>query len=115
VRNGLRLLLAALFLIILASFYHGAIADLFVMTSEDEARFYRLGLFWASVIGGYGVVLAAFGLARPDDPRDVRIRLLPLFLMVMGVMTIYFYLLAAAFQEPPPEHRRLRPGESITI
>ncbi len=114
VRNGLRLLLASLLLIILASFYHAALADLLSWSDRAEARFYQLGIFWAAALGGYGVVLAAFGLVLPGDPRDARVRVLPVFFLIIGVVSLFFYLFAASLNEPPrPE--RLEPGETITI
>jgi hypothetical protein len=114
VRNGLRLVLAALLLIILASFYHGSLADLFSWSVASEARFFKLGIFWAAALGGYGVVLAVFGLVLPGDPRDLRVRVLPVFFLIIAVISLYFYLLTSSFnEEPRPE--RLKPGETITI
>lgn len=114
VRNGLRLILVALLLIVLASFYHVGIADLFSLSDNAEMRLYRLGIFWAAAFGGYGVVLAAFGLVLPEDSRDVRVRVLPVFFMILATVALFFYLLASSFNEPPrPE--RLRPGDTITI
>jgi hypothetical protein len=114
IRNGLRLVLTALLMIILASFYHVGIADLFSLSESAEARFYHIGIFWAAAMGGYGVVLAAFGLVLPGNPGDAQIRLLPVLLLITGAVSLYFYLLAASFHEPPrPE--RLQPGQTITI
>jgi nitrate/nitrite transporter NarK len=114
VRNGLRLILAALLLIVLASFYHVGIADLFSMSEGAEMRLYRLGIFWAAAFGGYGVVLAAFGLVLPTDSRDAQVRVLPIFFMILATIALFFYLLASSFNEPPrPE--RLQPGDTITI
>ena len=116
IRNGMRLVLAALVLIIVASFYHASLADLFSLSLEAESRIYRLGIFWAAAIGAYGVVLAAFGLVLPHEKRDESIRILPVFLLAAGLIALFFYLLAASFDVPPnPEQRRLRPGETITI
>ena len=114
VRNGLRLILAAILLIVLASFYHVGIADLFSMSEDAETRLYRLSIFWAAAFGGYGVVLAAFGLVLPADSHDAKVRVLPIFLMIIATMSLFFYLLASSFNEPPrPE--RLHPGDTIMI
>ena len=114
VRNGLRLILAALLLIVLASFYPAGIADLFSMSEGSETRLYRLGIFWAAAFGGYGVVLAVFGLVLAADSRDAKVRVLPIFLMILATMAIFFYLLVSSINEPPrPE--RLHPGDTITI
>lgn len=114
IRNGMRLLLAALLLIILASFFHGSIADLFNFSPASEQRFYRLGIFWAAAIGGYGVVLAAFGFVLPTNIRDSGVRVLPVFIMIMVLVVIFFYLFVTSFTEPI-EQQRLSPGTSITI
>ncbi|QEM68484.1 hypothetical protein FO488_10080 [Geobacter sp. FeAm09] len=114
VRNGLRLILAALLLIVLASFYHVGIADLFSLSDTAEMRLYRLGIFWAAAFGGYGVVLAAFGLVLSAEPRDAQVRILPIFFMILAAVALFFYLLASSFNGPPrPE--RLQPGDTITI
>jgi nitrate/nitrite transporter NarK len=114
VRNGLRLILAALLLIVLASFYHVGIADLFSMSEGADMRLYRLGIFWAAAFGGYGVVLAAFGLVLPAEPRDAQVRVLPIFFMILATMALFFYLLASSFNEPP-QPERIQPGDTITI
>jgi len=116
IRNGMRLVLAALVLIIISSFYHETAADLLSLSIEAEMRFYRLGIFWAAAMGGYGVVLAAFGLVLPVRQRDSGVRVMPAFLMIVAVVSIFFYLLAASFNAPSnPPRERVRPGETITI
>jgi len=114
IRTGMRLVLAALLLIVLTSFFHGGVADLLALSMGAEVRFYNLGIFWAAAIGGYGVVLTVFGFVLPARQRDAGIRLLPLFLAMAGVVLIFFYLLVASFNAPVKEER-LRPGETITI
>lgn len=114
IRSGMRLVLAALLLIILTSFFHGGIADLLALSVGAEQRFYSLGIFWAAAIGGYGVILAVFGFVLSAHQRDAGIRLLPLFLVMGGVVLFFFYLFVASFTAPDKEER-LRPGETITI
>ena len=114
IRNGMRLVLTALLLIILTSFFHSGVADLLALSMGAEQRFYSLGIFWAAVLGGYGVVLAVFGFVLSARQRDAGIRLLPLFLLIGGVVLLFFYLFAASFGTPVKE-QRLRPGETITI
>jgi choline-glycine betaine transporter len=116
VRNGLRLVLAALILIILASFYHVQMSDLFSLSTDAENKIYRTGMFWAAAIGGYGVVVMALGLALSPLKSDVQIRLLPMSLAVLAMIILFFYLLSSAIDDPSrEEQRRVRPGETITI
>jgi nitrate/nitrite transporter NarK len=112
----MRLVLAALILIVTASFYHVQISDLFSLTPSAESRIYRLGMFWAAAIGGYGVVVTAFGFALSPLKNDYQIRLRPLLIGVFVMIFIFFYLLSSSIEEPlRDEQRRLRPGETITI
>lgn len=116
VRNGMRLVMAALLLILLASFYHGQFSDLFSLSLAAEGRFYRLGMFWAAAIGAYGVVVTAFGFVLSPLKTDVNVRLLPVFLTVSAMIVLFFYLLSSSINAPPgEEQRRLHPGETITI
>lgn len=114
VRSGLRVLLVALGLIILASFFHDQVAGLLSLSLSAEQRFYSLGIFWAAALGGYGVMLAAFGLILPATPRDSGVRVLPLFLMLAFGTLFFFYLFIASFTSPM-EQRRVPPGTTITI
>src|SRR6266568_7485440 len=112
----MRLVMAALILIVMASFYNVQLSDLFSLSPAAESRIYRLGMFWAAAIGGYGVVVAAFGLALSPLKDDARIRLMPIFLGISAMIYIFFYLLSSSVQAPQrDEQRRVRPGETITI
>ncbi len=116
VRNGMRLVMVALILIILASFYHVQLSDLFSLSPAAESRIYRLGIFWAAAIGGYGVVVAALGFAFSPLKSDYKVRLLPVFLGISALILIFFYLLSSSVGTPAKdEQRRVRPGETITI
>jgi len=112
----MRLVITALILIVMASFYHVQLSDLFSLSSAAESRIYRLGMFWAAAIGGYGVVVAALGFALSPLKNDVKVRLLPVFLTMAAMILLFFYLLSSSINAPPgDERRRLRPGETITI
>jgi len=112
----MRLVMTAMILIILASFYHGSIAALFSLSLDAEGRVYQLGIFWAAAIGAYGAVLVVFGLVREPQKRDEAIRILPQFLIITGLIALFFYLVASSLDAPDRiEQRRLQPGETITI
>jgi hypothetical protein len=116
IRNGMRLVLAAMVLIIIASFYHNSVGNMLSLSNTAETRFYELGIFWAAAMGGYGVVLAAFGLVLPGNQSDSAVRVMPAFLMIVAVVALFVYLLSASFDTPAkPPRERLRPGETITI
>ena len=116
VRNGMRLVTASLILIILASFYHANLSDMFSLSAVAENRFYRLGMFWATAIGSYGAVLIVFGFVLSPLKRDVTVRIMPTFLIVSSLIALFFYLLTTSINSPAKhEQKRLRPGETITI
>jgi nitrate/nitrite transporter NarK len=116
VRNGMRLVMAALIIIILASFYHGTFSDMFSLTSAAGNRIYSLSIFWAAAIGGYGVVLVAFGFVLSSQRRDESVRILPTFMIIFGLIFLFFYLLSASINGPVKnDQKRLQPGETITI
>jgi len=114
IRSGFRLLLAALMLIILASFYHNDVARIFSLNSGTEQNFFSMGLFAAAALGGYGVVLAVFGFVLPADHRDTRVKILPVFILLFSAIALFFYLFFASFTAPE-EEQKLRPGTTISI
>ena len=72
-----------------------------------------MGMVAAAATGGYGVVLAVFGLVLPADRRDRGARIAPVFLMVLCAVALFFYLFFSSFNAPPGE--RIDPGAAITI
>jgi len=116
VRNGMRLVMAALILIILLSFYNGDLSEFFVLSHSAENRVYSLGIFWATAIGSYGVVMAAFGFVLSAKKQDESVRVMPTFLIISVLVALFFYLLSASINAPKMhEQKRVRPGETITI
>lgn len=116
VRNGMRLILAALIMIVLASFYHVQLSELFLLSPSAENRFYRLGMFWAAAIGGYGVVVTVFGFVLSPLKNDAQVRLLPIVFSISALIFLFFYLFSSSIDSPAnDEQRRVRPGETITI
>lgn len=114
IRSGLRFVLAALILIILASYFHAGISDFFAFSVNAEERFYSLGIFLAAAAGGYGVVLTVLGFVLSGDNRDTGVRLLPVFLLIAMAFMLFFWLLISSFNETS-NPRYLRPGDTITI
>ncbi len=112
----MRLIMAALILIVLVSYCHVQLSDLFALTPAGESRLYRLGMFWAAAIGGYGVVVTVFGFVLAPLKTDTRIRLLPITLGIAAMIFLFFYLLSSSIETPAhDEQKRMRPGDTITI
>lgn len=106
--------MTALLLTTLVSFYHAALADFLSLSITAEERLYSLVVFMSAALGGYGVVVAVFGFVLPGNLKDRDIRLLPLSLLILATVFLFFYLLVASFSNPSrPE--RLGPNETITI
>lgn len=113
----MRLVLAALMIITVLSFYFGDIGDFLNLSYNSQMRVYQLGIFLAAVLGGYGVVLSVFGLILPARHSDHSVRILPLLFMILGAIALFFYLLVGFFTPTSerPGRDRVRPGETITI
>jgi NO-binding membrane sensor protein with MHYT domain len=112
----MRLVMAALILIVLSSFYNVQLSEWFSLSLAAENKIYRLGIFMAAAIGGYGVIVTAFGLVMSPLKNDVPMRLLPIMFGIAVLVFLFFYLLSASIDAPArDEQRRLRPGETITI
>lgn len=114
IRKGLRLVLAALLLIILSSYFHTGISDFFAFSINAQERFYNLGIFLAAAAGGYGAVLTVFGFVLSEDIRDAGVRLLPVFFLIVMAIMLFFWLLISSFSGTSNQ-QHLRPGETITI
>jgi hypothetical protein len=109
-------MMAAVILIIVTSFYHVPLAELFSFSSAAESSVYQLSIFSAAAIGGYGVVVTVFGLLLASRESDARIRIMPLFIGISALILFFFYLLSSSLDAPFREDlRRIRPGESITL
>jgi hypothetical protein len=112
----MRLVLAALIMIIVASFFHSRITDFFSLSASAEVRFYRNGMFWAAAIGGYGAVVTVLGFILSPRKNDTEVRLFPVFMGIATLIFLFFYLLSDAIDTPTGEELRpVRPGETITI
>lgn len=108
--------MAALIVIVLASFYHVQLSDLFFMTPASEVHTYGLAMFWAAAIGGWGVVLTVLGFALSPRKDDPHVRIMPIFIGIITMIFLFFFLLSHSFDASDRnEQRRLRPGETITI
>lgn len=114
VRNGLRIILAALVLIIMTSFFHMQVARIFALSPSSEQFLYSQGIFWAAATGGYGVVVTVLGLIFASDRRDHGVRLLPVILMLLCSVALFFYLLIASVNSSLDELQQ-PPGKSISI
>ncbi len=116
VRNGMRLVLAALIIILVASFFHSQIKDIFSLSSTAESSIYRYGMFWAAGFGGYGALLTVLGFILSPRNSDTEVRLFPVFIGIATLIFLFFYLLSNVIESPvKDEQRRVRPGETITI
>lgn len=116
VRNGMRLIMVALVLIVTASFYHVQLSNMLSLSIAAESRIYSLGMFWAAAIGGYGAVMTVLGFVLSPLANDYKVRLLPILIGISAMIFLFFYLLSSSINAPSREdRRRVRPGETITI
>lgn len=115
VRLGLNFTIAAILIVIMGTFYHSAIADLFHLLPIEEEQFVFLSFFIGGASGGFGALTAAAGflLGGTQENQSSRTRLLPNIIILCAVTIIFFMLFVSSFHTPTaPE---LPPGETITI
>jgi hypothetical protein len=113
VRNGLRIILISIILIMLVSFFNSDIVRLLSLPIHWQHRFYSEGIFWSAAVGGYGVIVTVLGLLISSDSRDRGIRLLPVITMLLLSVALFFYLLISSFNSTVIEQHK--PGTSISI
>lgn len=112
VKTGLKLVSAAVALVISAAFFHEYVASLFFLSPGGETQFIFLGLFWGGLFGFSGIAVMIVGLLRsPGGEQGVGL-LKPLVILVALVL-FFLCLLLSSFSGP--ERPQLRPGEMITI
>ena len=112
VLSGLKLIITAEVLAIIAAFFHEHVATLFLFAPAAETRFIFLALFWGGVLGFWGIVVTVIGLLRRPSGGETVSLSKPLLVMAALVL-LFLYLLISSFNAPERPH--LRPGETITI
>lgn len=113
VRDGIRLLIAALFLLILGTFYSQEIGAVFFSSSGGAMEFVQLAFFWGMLLGGMAILMICAGFVRSAVPFE-KVRLLPSFILLvllLGLFFAMFFSTLSAPQKAPP----LRPGETVII
>lgn len=113
VRDGLRLIAAAIFLLILGTFYSREIGGLLFSFAGGAVEFVQLTFFWGGILGGVGMVMICIGLLRASLHSE-KIRVLPSVALVMILLGIFFLLFVRMFTLPPTQ-QPLRPGDTLII
>ncbi len=115
VRAGMRIILSALILIMLASFYHAGVARLLSLAPDSALTLYGQVVVISLITGILGVIMAVAGLIKSPGRHDYKIKIYPLFLLLVGVVLFYIYMMVYSgvpeFEDDPP----LKPGETVTI
>jgi len=112
VRDGLRLLVAAITLLIMGTFYSREIGEIFFLSVAGAMEFVHLAFFWGGILGGVAIVMICVGFVQSSCPAD-RVRLLPAFLLLLAALVLFFLLFFRSLSSPPVQP--LRPGETLII
>jgi len=113
VRNGLRLLSAAIFLLILGAFYSREIGGMLFSSLGGAMEFVQLSFFWGGILGGAGIIMICAGLVLTSAQSESA-RVLPSMALLMILLGLFFMLFMRALTSPP-SHQPLRPGETLII
>jgi glucan phosphoethanolaminetransferase (alkaline phosphatase superfamily) len=113
VRTGLRLLAAAVTLLLLGTFYSQQLNSLFALPSDGAFEFVRLAFFWGGILGGGAIVTISVGLVQRSR-GDENIRLFRAVILVLIMVVLFFTLFYRSLTSPLPE-QPLRPGETLII
>ena len=114
VRLGINLIIAAVIVIILSTFFHDALAGWFGFSPDEQARLVYKGFIGGGFCGACGVVVTARGLLSGTDWREDPPVHLVSPLIVLGALVFVFALLfMTSFRDQ--RSLDLRPGETITI
>lgn len=112
VKLGLDMLIVAVAMVTLSTFFHEQLALLFSLSPAFETRLVFLGLFWGGVCGCLGILFTIVGMLRATVV-DERAALAPSLIILAATIVLFFLLLYSSFTTPEPA--RLRPGETLTI
>jgi hypothetical protein len=113
VRTGLRLMIAAVSLLLLGTFYSQQINDIFSIPAGGVFEFVQLAFFWSAISAATGVVIIIFGLMQRSSAVD-KFSLVPAFLLVIFLIAVFFFLFYHSLTSSPAS-QQLRPGETLII
>lgn len=115
IRTGLRLMIAALLLLILGTFYSQSINSALSIGADGSTEFVKLTFFWGSMFGGAAVFAIAVGLLQRSVYGD-RARIIPSLVVMMLLLAAFFTLFMKTLSSPPDlKQKPLRPGETVII
>lgn len=113
VRSGLRLLILAVTLLLLGTFYGQQINTLFAVAGDGAAEFVKLAFFWGAVLGAAAILMIAFGLLQRSIIGE-KVRILPALFFLLFLLAAFFTLFYRTVSAPP-QPQPLRPGETLLI
>ena len=112
VKTGFNLILAGVVSLILATFYHGHIARLLLLSQGGETIFVLLGFLVGGAAGCLGILVVLAGmLLGPGKEQGIRLSYTVILLASALVIYIFLSFLSITGTEPSG----LEPGETITI
>jgi len=112
VKTGFNLILVGVLSLILATFYHGHVARLLLLSPGGETFFVLLGFLVGGAAGCLGILVALAGMVLgPGKVQEVRLSYTVILLASALVIYLTLSYLSMTGSEPPS----LEPGETITI
>lgn len=113
IRKGLRFLIAALLLLLLGTYYGQQINAFLPSSLSGSTDIVKLSFLWGTILGVAGIITITFGLlarSRQNEKFSLLPTIILLTILVMTFFTLFYRALSA-----PPDHKPLKPGETIVI
>ncbi len=113
VKTGLRLLLAAIILVLTGTFFSQYVSSFFFLSARNSVEFVQLSLFWGGILGAAAIITISAGLIRSSIYNDAT-RLMPTSLLVVALLILFMVLFYRSLSAPPATPP-IRPGETVVI
>jgi hypothetical protein len=112
VKSGLIWSLSGVVLITMATFYHGLITRIFLLSEISETLFFFTGLIVGGVACCVGIIIAFVGMLLKNE-IDGNVRFSHLVILLSAAIAIFFFLFFMSVSDR--DQQDIKPGEIIYI
>ena len=111
-RSGMRVMVAAIVCVIVATFFSSQVSRWLFMGMADEGRLSFLLFFMGWVCAGWGTLVAVAGFVQSGAGNE-QVKIASTFILLISLIVLFFVLAYNSMITPsvPP----LKPGDTINI